>query len=390
MSANTGTYVSGMGHAAFILYLMVGGFFVSRETDLDVQVSNVSIISGEEFEAIEAQSKGSPELPPAPDAPAEVEEPAPATEAETPVEPEPEPAPAVEPDPTPAPEPDPEPTPEPAPVEPAPAEPDPVEPEPVETPVEPEQPDAPEVDGTPGATIISPNARPVPRPAVRISDTVVEEPEPEVEVAGETQAETAPAPDPAPVEETQEETAPEPQTTEIVTEADEPSDAAPTKSARPGRKPTPPARPATQTAETTTPSLADTIKRAVEVANETQTVDDNVNPGGGTGAPITRQEKGTFILGIQKCWNVGALGTDALAVSVVVGFQMEQDATPIVGSIKLISSKGGSGDAVNRAYEAARRAIIRCGANGYPLPLDKYNQWREVQVSFNATNKEIR
>ena len=75
---------------------------------------------------------------------------------------------------------------------------------------------------------------------------------------------------------------------------------------------------------------------------------------------------------------------------VVVGFQMEQDAKPIIGSIKLISSKGGSGVAVDKAYEAARRAIIRCGASGYNLPLDKYDQWREVEVSFNATNKEIR
>lgn len=368
MSPNTGTYVSGAGHAAFIVYLIVGGFFVSRETDLEVEVSNVSIISGEEFAAMQPQSPGETALPPAPEAPTEVDQPAPPVEPETPSEP----------------------LPTPTPVEPIAAEPDPVIPEPaepIEAPVVPDQPDAPDVDGDPGATLIVPDARPVPRPADRIADEVVEQPDPEVTVGDVDQAASAPAPDPTPVEEAQEETAREEATTEIVTEADEPSTSAPTRSTRPGRKPKPPAP---QVAEATAPSLADSIANAVAEANTETAVADNANPGGGTSSPITRQEKGTFILGIQKCWNVGALGTDALAVSVIVGFQMDQNAKPIVGSINMISSKGGSGDAVKRAYDAARRAIIICGNKGYNLPLDKYDQWREVEVSFNATSKEIR
>ncbi|WP_298257676.1 energy transducer TonB [uncultured Litoreibacter sp.] len=369
MSPNTGTYVSGMGHAAFILYLIVGGFFVSRETDLDVEVSNVSIISGEDFEAMQAQSPGEPDLPPAPVTPVDVDQPAPAVEPDTPSDPPP---------------------PTPDPIEPEVVEPDPLPPEPVdpvETPPTPEQPEAPEVDGDPGATLIVPNVRPVPRPAERIADEVVEQPDPEVEIGETDQDATAPAADPTPVEEAQEETAREESTTQIVTEADEPSTSAPTKSARPGRKPK---APAPQVAETTAPSLADSINSAVAEANTETAVSDNENPGGGTSSPITRQEEGAFILGIQKCWNVGALGTDALAVSVVVGFKLDQAAKPDVGSIKLISSKGGSGAAVDKAYQAARRAIIICGSDGYNLPLDKYDQWREVQVSFNATSKEIR
>ncbi|WP_121021878.1 energy transducer TonB [Litoreibacter meonggei] len=377
MSPNTGTYVSGAGHAAFILYLIVGGLFVARDTDFEVKVSNVSIISGEEFASMQAQSPGEGELPPAPEVPADVDQPAPAVEPETPSAPPPTPRPVEEV------------APEPEPVIPEPAE-------PVEAPVVPEQPEAPDVDGDPGATLIVPDAVAVPRPAERIAEEVVEQPDPEVAVGDTDQAATAPAADPTPVQEAQDETAREEATTEIVTEADEPSTSAPTKSTRPGRKPKPPAPPAPQVAETPTetpseaPSLADSIANAVAEANTSTAVADNANPGGGTSSPITRSEKGTFILGIQKCWNVGALGTDALAVSVVVGFQMEQNAKPIVGSIRMISSTGGSGDAVTRAYEAARRAIIRCGASGYNLPLDKYDQWREVEVSFNATKKEIR
>ncbi|TDT75220.1 cell division and transport-associated protein TolA [Litoreibacter halocynthiae] len=377
ISPNTGTYVSGAGHAAFILYLIVGGLFVARDTDFEVKVSNVSIISGEEFASMQAQSPGEGELPPAPEVPADVDQPAPAVEPETPSAPPPTPRPVEEV------------APEPEPVIPEPAE-------AVEAPVVPEQPEAPDVDGDPGDTLIVPDAVPVPRPAERIAEEVVEQPDPEVAVGETDQAATAPAAEPTPVEEAQEETAREEATTEIVTEADEPSTSAPTKSTRPGRKPKPPARPAPQVAETPTetpseaPSLADSIANAVAEANTSTAVADNANPGGGTSSPITRSEKGAFILGIQKCWNVGALGTDALAVSVVVGFQMEQNAKPIVGSIRMISSTGGSGVAVEKAYEAARRAIIRCGASGYNLPLDKYDQWREVEVSFNATKKEIR
>ncbi|WP_281856187.1 energy transducer TonB [Litoreibacter halocynthiae] len=377
MSPNTGTYVSGAGHAAFILYLIVGGLFVARDTDFEVKVSNVSIISGEEFASMQAQSPGEGELPPAPEVPADVDQPAPAVEPETPSALPPTPRPVEE-----------------VATEPEPVIPEPAEP--VEAPVVPEQPEAPDVDGDPGATLIVPDAVPVPRPAERIAEEVVEQPDPEVTIGETDQAATAPAAEPTPVEEAQEETAREEATTEIVTEADEPSTSAPTKSTRPGRKPKPPARPAPQVAETPTetsseaPSLADSIANAVAEANTSTAVADNANPGGGTSSPITRSEKGTFILGIQKCWNVGALGTDALAVSVVVGFQMEQNAKPIVGSIRMISSTGGSGVAVEKAYEAARRAIIRCGASGYNLPLDKYDQWREVEVSFNATKKEIR
>jgi len=34
-------------------------------------------------------------------------------------------------------------------------------------------------------------------------------------------------------------------------------------------------------------------------------------------------------------------------------------------------------------FETARRAIIRCGADGFPLPVEKYGQWREIEMTFN-------
>ena len=40
--------------------------------------------------------------------------------------------------------------------------------------------------------------------------------------------------------------------------------------------------------------------------------------------------------------------------------------------------------------EAARRAIIRCGASGYNLPVEKYDQWRDIEMTFNPERMRIK
>lgn len=366
----TGAYVSGAGHVALFLWLIIGGFFIARDDFEAISVTDVSIISAEEFQALQPSGPETGDAPPAIEAPNQDE-------------PTPTPAPAPAPAPRPAPAPAPEPAPEPD------VQPD-VAPAPV---IE----DTPQPEGDPGAAELAPDAPPaVPEEADIIAQEVTEAPEPEVEIADTAQSEVAPDETAEPTsepQEAQEATAPEETTTQIVTEADETSNSAPTISTRPGRKPTPPpAAPAqTEVAETeepATPGLEDLINEAVTEANEP--VEDNANPGGGTGTPVTRAEKGAFILAIQRCWNVGALSTDALKVTVTVGFTMTTDAKPENNSIQLINAEGGTGAAVDRAYETARRAIIRCGSAGFGLPADKYDQWRAVEVRFNATTKEIR
>ncbi|NNK78019.1 MAG: energy transducer TonB, partial [Litoreibacter sp.] len=42
------------------------------------------------------------------------------------------------------------------------------------------------------------------------------------------------------------------------------------------------------------------------------------------------------------------------------------------------------------AYEAARRALIRCGARGYNLPVDKFAQWQDVEITFNPERMRIK
>jgi hypothetical protein len=109
-----------------------------------------------------------------------------------------------------------------------------------------------------------------------------------------------------------------------------------------------------------------------------------------SGAPLTGGEKNALRVTVQNCWNVGSLSAEALQTTVVVGFKMDEDARPVASSIELLKSSGGNEAAAKQAYEAARRAIIRCGANGYDLPKEKYEHWREITLSFNPERMRIK
>jgi len=93
---------------------------------------------------------------------------------------------------------------------------------------------------------------------------------------------------------------------------------------------------------------------------------------------------------VEECWNVGNLSSEALATTVVVAVSMFEDGRPDIETIRLLSFSGGSADAADRAYGAARRAIIRCGAAGYDLPSGKYDRWRDIEMTFNPERMRIK
>ena len=95
-------------------------------------------------------------------------------------------------------------------------------------------------------------------------------------------------------------------------------------------------------------------------------------------------------LAVSSCWNLGALSTEAMATVITVAFDMARDGKPDAGSIRLLSHTGGSDAAANQAFQAARRAIIRCGVNGYDLPDEKYDHWRQIEITFNPDNMRWR
>ena len=370
---NSGQIISGVAHAGLIGWVLFGGQFQSEP--LPFEVTEVSVISSDAFEALLTSG-------PTPDT---------ATDVALPVQPDVEADPVVPPTPeetvvTETPAPTEPPVPETLPEPPAP------EPDPEVTDTAPAQPQPQEQ-----AVLVPEIApRPIPRPSERVAPEAVAPPPPDatpdpVQQDAVTEDEGADTP-----AEEQDATAPEEAATEIVTEAEEPANAPTTSLRPPARRPSAPTRtaetPATPTPEPTTP----------EPSTPTPTdTDDAVNDalrqalGGDTddapaGPPLSAGEKDALRVAVSSCWNVGSLSSEALQTTVVVAVDMGQDGKPVTASIRMVSSSGGSTSAAKQAFEAARRAIIRCTRDGYDLPVEKYGQWKEIEMTFNPERMRIK
>ena len=364
----TGHYISGIGHGVLLAWAMIGGLF-SRAPDEPFEVSAVSIISSEEFAALSAPQ-------PAPEAEQNIPTPpAPEVEDTPPEQPVVEAPPEV-PD-TPVEE-----TPPPADVAPDVIETPPPIADVVETPPEVVQPPAQDnpVVLAPPVTTASP------RPTPRVAPTPVEAPPPDTEVADETREQTTDSADAQTQSEPAEATAPEEASDRIVTEADAPASSAPTSSSRPSarpKRPTPPVETATNDNST-----RDAIAEALAGVQTEETA--STPTAAPTGPPLTGGDKDALRVAVSSCWNVGSLSTDALQTTVVVSMTMSKDGKPDSGSIRMLSSSGGSSAAAKQAFEAARRAIIRCTKGGYKLPIEKYSHWREIEMTFNPEKMRIK
>lgn len=360
-----GTYISGAGHGLMIAWVLFGGFFDRFDESELPQDMNVSIISEADLAALSAPQPSEAETPAAPTPPSEENAPDNPTEetgVETPKPPDAQDAPTADP------------TPDVSDFTPLPS-----------AIVAPEAPDALETPGSEASAqlIVETPAPPVPRPAPRVAPTPAAAPPPDAEVsdtvreevtrnpeaATETQAEEAPA------------TAPEEAATQIVTEAEEPS--APKTSVRPMSRPSRPSPAATETAEAPRESSTDSaVQAALQNAADATPVP--------TGPPLTGGEKDALRVAVQRCWNVGSLSSEALNTTVVLSVTMNRNGRPESGSIRMLSSEGGSASAARQAFEAARRAVIRCGATGYNLPTEKFARWQEIEMTFNPERMRIK
>ena len=359
-----GTYISGTGHLALIGWAFWGGAFDADPLPFDVQ--EVAVITTDQFDALMATQEPpgvTPEL----------------AALTPPVTPQARPELTSAPDSEPvrsAPEvsetPSPDTTPEQTPLPPQPAE------------VVDESP-ALSPPGSEMAALLPPDTQPQPRPSERIAPQAVAPPDPEAApdeiereaiVPEEGEGETP--------QEPQEATAPEEAAPEIVTEAEEPA-GAPQRSLRPPSDR--PSRPTVAEAEDTDPTPS-TVDDAVAAA-VADTLQTDV-PSAPTGPPLSSGERDALRVSVSRCWNVGSLSTAALSTTVVVGVDMQEDGRPVAGSIRMLDFSGGPEAAARQAFEAARRAIIRCGARGFPLPVEKYDHWREIEMTFNPESMRIR
>jgi hypothetical protein len=382
-----GTIISGAGHVALILWVILGDWLFSPSDAPPVQVAEVSLMTSAEFDAMAAAVPSTPEpKPQAPEAAPEVTPPEPVQPDVA--EPAPEPPPVAEPDPLPQ-----EPSPLPLPENNGVADAEPL-------PVVPDAP--PPVD-------LAPKASPRPKPAPRVAPVPVDAPDPAADVAEVPVEAVTPEPTPEPPKPVPEEPAAAQEEAGTVLETEANKDQVVEASGAPKTSPRPKGKPVRSTqkpVETAAASSDNVTEKPVEkppaddaVADAiagalAEAVDAPAEDSGATnapqGPPVTSGEKDALRVAVQQCWNVGSLSSDALRVTVTVAVNVAQNGVPDAASIRMAEFKGGSDAAARQAFEAARRAIIRCGAKGFPLPPEKYDQWRELELVFNPDGMRMR
>jgi hypothetical protein len=327
------------------------------------------MISGEEFQALVDASRQPVEL---------AETPTPAAPEETPDAPEVDVAPPDTVTPPPVPE---------EVAEPAPESVEEVVPEVSEA--APESPNAPAEVNVQDAPVSS---RPVERPAEVVAPTPAPQPTPEAVQEPRPQEAVVPEDTGETVETPREATQAPAATDRIVTEAAQPPAASPNVSMRPpARRPSAPRPVETPAPTRTTPApTQDTnavddaaVQAALEAAMSSSS---NTVP---SGPPMSSGEKDALRLAVQACWNVDP-GARWAQTTVTVAMNMTQDGKVVGSSLRMIASEGGDASTADAAFGAARRAILLCQKDGFPLPAEKYGQWQEIEMTFNPERMRIR
>lgn len=408
----TGTKISLGAHLVLIGLAIFGGPLFEPDEATPMRISEVSLVTSAEFDGMVSRAP-QPALQ-QPEAPAAL----PDGGEVAPEVPQAEAAPAV---PAPAPQAPPEAPATLAEASPeAPAPPAPTGPAPVEAP---ELADASR-EAT-GAELVIPDAarapeeslgtrrpqelalaRPQPRPAPRIDTEPAPKPPAEAETAQESNPASAPdaaAPTPAPEREA---TAPPEATTQIVPDP-EPQTAAPLRSTRPkgrpadlaqralaARAPAQSSGPSAPEPETNAPAAPaeqaeDAARRAAEAAAiEAALKAAAAQQSAATqGPPLTGAEKGALVLAVQKCWNVPVGVRDAGELVVTLRVELTPEGR-VASNPELIEPAGRAEGLVQQAYEAGRRALLRC--QPYDLPREKYEQWKTLEVVFNPRQMVLR
>jgi hypothetical protein len=232
---------------------------------------------------------------------------------------------------------------------------------------------------------------PAPSEAPRVAPTPAPAPPPEAEIAPQIAPQPTPADTPTPLPDTPP-TAPEEAAPEIVTEAETPaSSLAPVASTRPAARPERVVQAAVPAPEVQAPAADESDPLAAAIAAAVaEAASAPAAPATPSGPPLTSGQREGLRVAVQNCWNVGALSSEALRVTVTIEVRMGRDGVPEQNSIRMLSNTGGSDTAIRQAYEAARRAVLRCGTSGYDLPDESYDQWRTIEITFNPEDMRLR
>lgn len=114
-----------------------------------------------------------------------------------------------------------------------------------------------------------------------------------------------------------------------------------------------------------------------------------VVPGIAAAQGLTPEERRNFVNQIASCWNIGGLSKVAQATPVTVLFALDRQGRPVTGSFQLVGAGKDTRQTTKDAYAAARRAVLRCGSKGFKLPLEKYEDWKDIEMTFNPERMPV-
>ncbi|MDB3965023.1 cell envelope biogenesis protein TolA [Amylibacter sp.] len=377
-----GVKISGTAHAILISIAIFGAPIFSSDEENPIQISEVSLISLEEFELLTKenmpvfQSEPEPEVQ-EPELEPEVQEPEPEPEVQ---EPEPEPEPELE-----VQEPEPEPEPE-LEVQ---------EPEP--------EPEVQEIINESDSDLIAPiadednlgeltpefNENAAPKAAEIISDVSNEAPEEPADIGAleDTSFEKVNGADEEKLEiELNENTPAEESTTQIVTEAEEQkSDLVPSRTSKPKSRPKNlkttkeiAIKPKLKPKEVVEAEKDTTAESILESIKEKKEPEPFLNL-----TPAQKESVGNIIRNkMRLCWNPPVGVENGLTNVMILGLKFDIDGKLVESPVNLTPN---SGVGSLQAFEAARRAVIRCSPYN-ELDPEIYDGWKELNLKFNPKN----
>jgi len=95
--------------------------------------------------------------------------------------------------------------------------------------------------------------------------------------------------------------------------------------------------------------------------------------------PLTRTEEEVLAEQIKKCWKPKT----KYSASIMLKVKMNNDGTVQHDSVRLLSSFEEKDKLlVNKVFDEAKKALIDCENGGYNLPLEKYEHWQEIEMTF--------
>ena len=91
---------------------------------------------------------------------------------------------------------------------------------------------------------------------------------------------------------------------------------------------------------------------------------------------------------IGPVWNIGSLSTEAMRVTVTMRVQLSEDQKVL--SVEMVEFAGGTAEAAQQAFEAAKRALFRGASMGLGLPAGEYDSWKTMLITFDTSQGRIR